>query len=382
MTITFLESGGSATYGLQGWGTVVGTATADASVVHGQPRSIKCVGASAMDSYVHTSPLAVFGDAGGRVSAYIQMGHHDDVGYKIYTSGGDQLVNTQTDGGTSYLNGKLRVQLGPTFFDSTLLMPLANTWFRLSCAFTLTSVTVNEWRFWIDGVLYITASNVNITGFQITPRFLLLHGDNGTSFPAYFSDIYVDDSTALTDPGDIRVTAKQPGTVNANNFDTTGGTGAVNERALSETNYRQQAGTGQVAQNYAIQAAAAGDVDVSAATIVGYGSWIWAKGTAGGAGTPKITNNGTDTAITLTASPAHYRSPCVISATYPANAATVGMVSTGATDDTFLYEAGMFIAYTPGGAGGGGGLMWLWHHHHSHGCSQEMLPIRPFLEAP
>lgn len=66
---------------------------------------------------------------------------------------------------------------------------------------------------------------------------------------------------------------------------------------------------------------------------------------APGSGTPKITNNGTDTAVTLTTSPAVYTN-IADSSTYPSNAAAVGMVASGATAATVFYEGGMLIAYT------------------------------------
>jgi hypothetical protein len=58
-------------------------------------------------------------------------------------------------------------------------------------------------------------------------------------------------------------------------------------------------------------------------------------------------DNGTESAITLTGTPALY-TKITDSATYPTNAAGIGMRSTGAAVDTFLYEAGTLIAYKPG----------------------------------
>jgi hypothetical protein len=120
----------------------------------------------------------------------------------------------------------------------------------------------------------------------------------------------------------------------------------VDERPLDIANYKQQAGSSQVDQNYNLQDEATGDVDISADTIVGYMGWLWAKESAV-SGTPKITVNGADTAITLTTSPAFYWEP-VTSASYPTNAAVIGMVSSGTTDDTFLYECGIVVAFQQG----------------------------------
>lgn len=65
------------------------------------------------------------------------------------------------------------------------------------------------------------------------------------------------------------------------------------------------------------------------------------------AGTPALWDNGAATAITLTTTAAIY-TLITDSTTYPSNAAGIGMKSTGATPDTFLYECGTIIAYIPG----------------------------------
>ena len=67
-------------------------------------------------------------------------------------------------------------------------------------------------------------------------------------------------------------------------------------------------------------------------------------------GTPKITNNGTDTAITLTTSSSLFTN-IVDSATYPSDAAAIGMLSGGGAANTYFYEGGMLIAYIPGAGG-------------------------------
>src|SRR6185436_4896618 len=61
-------------------------------------------------------------------------------------------------------------------------------------------------------------------------------------------------------------------------------------------------------------------------------------------GTPKLTLNGIDYAVTLTTSPATYRKSITTDA-YPSSAAAIGMVSSGTADDTFLYECGVIVAY-------------------------------------
>lgn len=172
----------------------------------------------------------------------------------------------------------------------------------------------------------------------------------GTSKLCWFDQIYVDDGSDLSDPGNRLITAKLPATTNANDFDTTGGTGAVNERPLSETNYKEHAGISQVSQNYTLQTAGAGDVDISSATLFGYMGWVWASKSEAN-GSHALTLNGTDHPITLITSPARYDFS-VTSSVYPSNVAGIGLVSGGSAADTFLYECGAVIAFAPAEAGG------------------------------
>lgn len=67
-------------------------------------------------------------------------------------------------------------------------------------------------------------------------------------------------------------------------------------------------------------------------------------------GSPDIMDNGTETAITLTATSALY-TKITDSASYPSDAAGIGLRSTTTALDTFLYECGTIIAYTPASTG-------------------------------
>jgi len=174
----------------------------------------------------------------------------------------------------------------------------------------------------------------------------------GANKVVYVRDIYADDSTALTDPGDIRVTAKRPAPNNVNNFDTAVGANPanrwtnVNERALSETNAWEQLLLADTQENFTLEAANIGDVDLSEVgiSLIARLAWIWAKATVGALGTPKIMDNGAETAIVLTTSPALY-TVLTDSASYPSNAAGIGMRAANAAAATFLYECGTLIAY-------------------------------------
>lgn len=173
-----------------------------------------------------------------------------------------------------------------------------------------------------------------------------------------FDDIYVDDGNTLDDSGDIHVMAKLPNADNTHQFTTNIGAnpGAgsyytnVNERPLSTTNGWQTSSANQ-SENYGIQDAATGDVDISTATMIADAAWVYAN--SGSSCTGNITN-------TLFTN-------IVSSASYPNNSAAVGIQSCGSATTVSLYETGMLIAYTPLGGSGAADGAWM------------ILPLIPLL---
>jgi hypothetical protein len=348
MAILFLESGTDATQGIEFFTSSSGTVASSTTTSVTGPRAVRCTsGGAGAAAWVQRT--GIIADSGGRLSLRVRVSAIPTANQPVAT-----VFNVALSSSVFFLrlisSGVLElaaVGAGTTPDLGTLSV---NTWYRLSIAWVLTATNNYTIKAWLDGAneVTITQADGNLTGLIGGSGPLRMGWTNagvGNSVTTDIEDIYVDDSTALTDPGDVHVTYKAPTTTNANNFDTTGGTGAVNERPISTTNYKQHAAISSATQNYAIQDAATGDCHIAGLTLLGYGAWIWAKGTAGGAGTPKITNNGADTAIVLTASAALYTN-YVASSSYPSNAATVGMVATNNADDTFLYECGMLIAYT------------------------------------
>ena len=337
MATTFLESGTSATQGYEFFTSAGLSPTSEGTIVHTGPRSAK------FTAYQTATKAGVYVDAGGRGSFYVYLAAIPGSTVTLW-----EIKNT-ANGRALALNilatGALQLAYGGggTTTGSTILSTA--TWYRISIAWTITSATVNEFRCWLSGALEITSSNQSTNTEGGTNNLIIGNNAAGASTSIYFSDIYMDNDTGLTLPGDIRVTSKLPGTVNNNTFDTAGGTGAVNERPLSETNYQQHADSAQVTHDYTLQTAATGDVDLTGTTLVARSAWIWARAAATG-GTPGIVDNGATTGITIAATSALY-TLITDSATYPSNAAGIGMRSMGTADDTFLYECGTLIAYTP-----------------------------------
>jgi hypothetical protein len=221
----------------------------------------------------------------------------------------------------------------------------------------------------------LSESNVNInsTTGSDTLDFGRFNGTSGTA-NLNFDDIYVDDGNTLDDPGAISVTNKRPNANGANNqFATQIGSGGsgygtghspqVNEQPLNVANGWQTSSASQL-ENYAIENASTGDVDISTATLIADEAWIYAN--SGASCTGNITNNGTTTAtISLTTTNTMFTN-IVSNASYPNNSAGVGIKSCASATTVSLYEAGMLIAYTSGGSGVPEGALLL-------------LPIIPFV---
>ena len=102
----------------------------------------------------------------------------------------------------------------------------------------------------------------------------------------------------------------------------------------------------QTQDNYTLQTASQGDADIGGGTIVSRMAWISAKASTGSSGTPQIIDNGSGTDITLTTSYSLF-TLITDSASYPSNAAGIGMRSTGNEVDTFFSDGGTTIVYIP-----------------------------------
>ena len=346
MATKFAEPGSDATFGLEFYATQSGDVSSDSGQAKTGPRSIKCVsGVGGEIAHVQNNGGGIVNDSGTRLSFYVRFTDlptgplmllfvDDDISniIEIYvTSAG--VLQLRTNG----------VQIGS---DGSTLS--TGTWYRLSLAYTVTSPTVNESRLYLDGVLDISVSNASLdkTG-SLNVGWGWITSGVGNSKVIHLDDLYIDDDSSLTDTGDIRVTAKLPTDVNNDNFDTSTGSGAVNERPIDDVNnIREHAASSDVAQDYNIEAASAGDEDISGASLVARVAWVWADKGSGPPGGPDIINNGVATPITLQNAPPLHTN-IVDDTSYPTDAATIGMRSTGAASDTFFYESGMILAYKP-----------------------------------
>jgi len=275
MTILFLESGTDATQGLEFFTTVTGTVASSSAQSHIGPRSVLCSGSSS--DFVTSGNLTGLGAwaTSGRVSAWFR-----------FTGNGAAQPNSgkaigSNFSGTSFgisrnASNFIDVIDGVTVRASGSVAVGNNEWIRISIAFTRTSSSVNRFKVFINGTLEHDLTNITWT----SPPDRAMFGNSTNSFGTYVDDMYADDDSSLTDPGDIRITAKLPASDNTVNFDTTVGTGAVNERPLSVTNGQQHAAATDVQENYTLEGAGAGDANCSDNRILGYTGWVYGKRSA------------------------------------------------------------------------------------------------------
>ena len=356
MAVKFLEPGGDATFNVAltsaggFWNTVTGTPTVATDFVHGNHkksiryavnavtdiRTITAFAGSARISYYTyfnalpsaTSTLGVVFNSSANVVFRI----------RITSAGVLQLWNDTAQIGS---NG------------STLSTGI---WYRLCLAFTWTSSSVNELRFFKDGSSDISVTNGTLgTG---TPQYFGFGNLSGNlTLDVRTSDHYIDDSNSLTDTGNIWVTAKRPNANGTTNGFTTqigaGGSGygsghspQVNERALSNTNGWSMVGAGSaITEEYNIEAKNIGDIDISAATIVDWLGWADMSSLAGE--TVQMILNGANVGQNITSSETLYYN-VKGSATYPAGTgADIGITTATSLTTVSLYECGVVVAYIP-----------------------------------
>lgn len=240
------------------------------------------------------------------------------------------------------------------YYGITQLLP--DTWNRISLAWIHHDADDLDIRVFVNKVEELAIDGATSAGAFPLPN--LQYGwttSPGASHVCWFDQIYVDDGDDLSDPGNKLMTAKLPASVNQNEWTTTGGTGAVNERPVSETNYKQHSiDTGTVYQTYTLQTAATGDVDISTETLVGYMAWAWAKRNPGSVSESiNLIANGVDKepltgyiGAQLGVTPSFIYFPAS-SGTYPSNAAGIGLGIVNAEDinNGVLYECGIVVCY-------------------------------------
>lgn len=230
----------------------------------------------------------------------------------------------------------------------TKLFPDTN--YRISWGHLLHDTNLIDIKLYVDAIEELSVVDAKCAG-GISNLVNLLHGwvsFVGVNKVCWFDQFYIDDGDDLSDCGNVLSTHKGPATVNEDNWDTDGGTGAVNERPLSATNYKEHAAPIDAQyQTYNLQAASAGDINISGESLVGYMGWAWAQ--LGGAGPPneaKLIVNGeaVERLGQLAMTPRLIRL-LAASASYPSNARGIGMYVDTEFATATMFECGAVVAY-------------------------------------
>lgn len=362
MAITFLEPGGDATFNAAAttagglWSSVPVAPTVVTDFVHGNHvKSLRFAPSTAQRVQSNTILLS----AGSRFSFYLYIQtmptltmsiiNNIAAGYLTFfglsvTSGG--VLRVVQAGSTTQVGSD-----GPTLSTGQ--------WYRISAAFNGSSTTVNRIEVFVDGVSAISITNQAFSAWS-NNRALEIgqYTAAESTFDYRVSDIYVDNSTDLTDPGDIWVTAKRPvSNGSLNEFTTQIGSGGsgygaghtpqVNERPTDTANgWRIANGGVNKTEEYNIESMSAGDIDITGTTLVGYSGWLrTARGNPGLTGGLILNGNSTAggfTDVEVT------RFVYVTSSTYLAGTGADIGVSTGTTSDTYsIYDCGVVVAYIP-----------------------------------
>jgi predicted enzyme related to lactoylglutathione lyase len=362
----FLETP-DATRGTQFWSSVTGAVTYDSATT---PKSgvASWKMDNAGDATAYLTKTGILG-ANGRVAAYIRFTAFDATtrpNIEIASSGGTIIfeICTSTAGVISlHVANCTGSQIGS---DGATLS--VNTWYHFAISWSITSTTVYSVKIFIDGVESISGSNSPTLGSASPDKvsFGFLLTDTGGQF-FNLQHVYVDDGSGVNYPGDVRITAKRP---NANGtaveFTTQIGAGGsgygsghspqVNERPLSETNGWSFSNTTRKTEEYNIEDAATGDVDLTGATIIDWMGWAWSNvNSTANSPVHRIITAGTLTAITESTT-AQMFTHIQGSSTYPpGTGADIGIDAQYTTTAhlTRLFESGVIVAYIPAVAGAG-----------------------------
>jgi hypothetical protein len=358
MATKFLEPGGDADFGVGLWDA---PPQATPSVVSDFVRKshLKSIG-YAVNSGNSSGKQNIAADAGGRVSAYLYFNALPNATSSIWDilqsgyGAGVFILKMTSAGILQLLDGGGSTQLGSN--GPTLA---TGVWYRVSMTWAITSTTVYDIQVYVNGVQVISVHNGSTLTRTGCSDMILGNISGNLTLDMRSSDHYIDNSAALTDPGDIWVTAKRPfanGTTNG--FSTQIGSGGsgygsghapqVNERALSQTNGWSMIGAGAaVTEEYSIEGASAGDFNLEAGNIVDMMGWVSASALL--SETAQIIVAGVASNIALTSTPTIFTKVAGVT-TYPQGGTDIGIITSTTVTTVSLYECGVIIAYTPPGS--------------------------------
>lgn len=357
---TFIESGTAATGDFSFWGTTVGSVSSDTTVVHTGTRSLKLSsGSPSTSASVRTGAVL---STRRRISFWFRFDTTptgNNTFFTFYDNFGLPIARLVLGTGrTIYLQDRSLFWTAYADVGVSVAPQLeASTWYRISIGFEAIAVNNYTIKVYLNGGLYLTADpfDGNLGGFPMTMiEFNIVGSATPVNSNYWFSDIWVDDGTDLTDPGDMRVLSRRPfSNGSLTNFTTqigaggsgygTGHTPQVNEVALSTTNGWSMVGAGAaVTEEYNLEPRDNNLDVVSDRAIVAVQGWIYAK--SSGTQTASIIVDGTTTAsISLLTSPVLFTKDSAFTRYPLGTGADIGIVTTTALQTVSLYEAGVLI---------------------------------------
>jgi hypothetical protein len=281
VAITFIESGGDATGGLDFYGTITGSVAVSNAVTITGPNVIACNGAAGAVATASTPALTNVN--GGRLSFNVQIGALPSSTVAIAGFGGNSsftpFLLKVTSAGVLQLTIASGTQIGS---DGPTLS--AGVTYRICISASITNTSTYSVAVYVDGSSAITGANTPTLGGPNTSTMFVgwLTSPGSGNKVIYFDDLYYDETKDGTDVGNVNVTAKLPAATNTNNFSSTGGSGAarynyVDDRPIDLANYIAHTSQTDVQENFGLQANTAGDVNISGATILARRAWIYAK---------------------------------------------------------------------------------------------------------
>jgi len=364
--VKFLDPGTDSTFGLEMYGvtsTSNGTIASSSTVAHTGPRSIKSDVTMAGGRGGVRTPAASIADAGGVMCEWVYFS-------SVSPSTNTGFIDAENSGLTRDIfdialttTGKIMIQFTNSTAKTGNTVLSATTWYQVCVGWVITTTSNWSATVYLNGASEVTTSNADGTlGGVGVDHFMLgifIPGNQSSItstsiLTVYFDDVYIDNRTDKSYPGSISVTAKLPlsnGTTNG--FTGTGtpsGTGTgnaryVNERALSATNFVSASVSAITTEEYNIEGASAGDVNLTGATLVEVAGWVYAK--AALAETGSIRLNNVDSNISLI----NANTMFVVygaTTTYPAGTGTdIGIITTNLSTTVTLFEAGVNVAYIP-----------------------------------
>lgn len=352
MATKFLEPGGDADFGVGLWNSNSGAPTAATDFVHGtHQRSIKY--RTNVDDHVGRS--ACLSDTGSRASVWIYLNALPGaiasvISFRQSNNTTNVVILRLTSAGVLQLWNGTAAQIGSN--GPTLS---TGQWYRISIAYTITSTSVNRFEVFVNGTSAISVTNATVGNIG-TSQFVVGNTSSNNTLDLRSSDHYVDNSNALTDPGNIWVTAKRPVSNGTTNGFTTqigsGGSGygtghspQVNERPLNTADGWSMIGAGSaITEEYTIEGQSVGDIDITGSTIVDFSGWISAGAAVGETASLILVGAATNAALTSTITIFFAYAGVT---TYPGGGTDIGITTTTALTTVSLYECGVLVAFIP-----------------------------------